>query len=201
MDNHDEQNSTPEPIDFPPNKTPSVHPDPLPPILPPTPKINASALFPDGETKPKKNSPLRKKNINKLTPFTGDQKKIETFIQECKMYLRINRYIYEDNEDKIAFVLSFMNEKEALRWKQTFLRFIMERDEEIIFPPFKNFVKELLSYFQPTNTHQDAAHQLGLLKQGNKTAEEIITEFRLLVSLAGYLATTTSDHLHLIEKL
>ena len=112
------------------------------------------------------------------------------------MYLRINRYIYEDDEDKIAFVLSFMNEKEALRWKQTFLWFIMERDEEIIFPPFENFVKELLSYFQPTNMHQDAAHQLGLLRQGNKTAEEIITEFRLLVSLAGYSATTTSDHLH-----
>ena len=94
-----------------------------------------------------------------------------------------------------------MNKKEALRWKQTFLWFIMERDEEIIFPPFENFVKELLSYFQPTNTHQDAAHQLGLLKQGNKTAKEIITEFRLLVSLAGYSATTTSDHLHLIKKL
>ena len=116
------------------------------------------------------------------------------------MYLRINRYIYEDDEDKIAFVLSFMNEKEALRWKQTFLRFIMERDEEIIFPPFENFVKELLNYFQPTNTHQDAAHQLGLLKQGNKTAG-IITEFQLLISLAGYSETTSSDHLHLIEKL
>ena len=46
-------------------------------------------------------------------PFTGDRKKIKTFIQECKIYLRINRYIYEDDEDKIAFVLSFMNEKEA----------------------------------------------------------------------------------------
>ena len=101
---------------------------------------------------------MREKNINKPTPFTGDRKKVETFIQECKMYLWINRYIYEDDEDKIAFVLSFMNEKEALCWKQTFLQFIMERDEEIIFPPFENFVKELLSYFQPTNMHQDAAH-------------------------------------------
>ena len=79
-------------------------------------------------------------------------------------------------------------------------KFIMERDEEIIFPPFENFVEELLSYFQPTNMHQDAAHQLGLLKQGNKTAG-IITEFQLLISLAGYSATTTSNHLHLIEKL
>ena len=88
MDNHDEQHSTPEPIDLPLDEAPSVLPDPLPPVLPPTPKINALALIPDEETtKPKKNSPLREKNINKLTPFTGDRKKIETFIQECKMYL------------------------------------------------------------------------------------------------------------------
>ena len=61
--------------------------------------------------------------------------------------------IYEDNEDKIAFVLSFMNEKEALRWKQTFLRFIMNRDEEMRFPPFKNFIEELLSYFYTRMLH------------------------------------------------
>ena len=114
MDNNDERNSTPEPIDFPPDKSLSVHPELLPPVLPPTPKINASALFPKNEFPKKKDSPLREKNINKPTPFTGDRKKIEMFIQECKMYLRINRYIYEDDEDKIAFVLSFMNEKEAL---------------------------------------------------------------------------------------
>ena len=91
MDNNNEQNSSPEPIDFPPDRSPSVHPDPLPPVLPPTPKINASALFPENEfPKKKKDSPLREKNINKPTPFTGDRKKSETFIQECKMYLRIN---------------------------------------------------------------------------------------------------------------
>ena len=73
MDNHNEQHSTPEPIDFPLDKAPSVLPDPLPPVLPPTPNINASALFPDEETsRPKKNYPLREKNITKPTPFTGD---------------------------------------------------------------------------------------------------------------------------------
>jgi hypothetical protein len=33
------------------------------------------------------------------------------------------------------------------------------------------------------------------------TAEEVITEFRLLTSQAGYSAETPSDHMHLIEKL
>ena len=32
-------------------------------------------------------------------------------------------------------------------------------------------------------------------------AQEVITEFRLLVSLAGYSAETPSDNLHLIKKL
>ena len=48
---------------------------------------------------------------------------------------------------------------------------------------------------------KDATHQLNLLRQGKKTAEETITEFRLLVSQAGYSAETQTDHLHLIEKL
>ena len=87
MDNNDERSSTPELIDPPPNKSPFVHPDPLPPVLPPTPKINVSALFPENEFPKKKDSPLQEKNINKLTPFTSDRKKIEMFIQECKMYL------------------------------------------------------------------------------------------------------------------
>ena len=42
---------------------------------------------------------------------------------------------------------------------------------------------------------------MALLKQGKKTAEEVITEFRLLVAHAGYAVETPSDHLHLIEKL
>jgi hypothetical protein len=32
-------------------------------------------------------------------------------------------------------------------------------------------------------------------------AEEIMTEFRFLVAHAGYIAQTSSDHLHLIKKL
>jgi hypothetical protein len=35
----------------------------------------------------------------------------------------------------------------------------------------------LLDYFQLINQAADAAHQLMMLKQGKKTAEEVITEF------------------------
>ena len=92
------------------------------------------------------------------------------------MYLRINCEIYIDDEDKIAFILSYMNDKEALQWKQVLFRSI-NIEGELEFPSLKDFLDELLNYFQPMNSHQDAAHQLALLKQGNRTAEEVITDF------------------------
>jgi hypothetical protein len=158
-------------------------------------------LEPPETPRKKEKNAVKEKSINKPTPFTGDRKKVETFIQECRMYLRINREIYTDDEDKIAFFLSFMNDKEALRWKQTYLRAITDAEGEMHFPTIKDFVKELLNYFQPSNTAMDAAHQLAMLKQGKKSAEEIITEFRLLTSLAGWTSTTATDHAHLIDKL
>src|SRR5208282_3671277 len=39
---------------------------------------------------------------------------------------------------------------------------------------------------------------LNNLKQGNRTAEELVTEFRLLAGQAGLEAKSHSDHLHLI---
>ena len=139
--------------------------------------------------------------INKPTVFDGSWKKVETFIQECRLYLQVDKKIYATDEAKVAFFLSFMTENEVLKWKQTFLRSITNDDGEMNFPTIKDFVGLLNSYFEPTNQTQDAAHQLALLKQGKKMAEEIVMEFRLLISQAGYSSDTPSNHLHLIEKL
>jgi len=138
--------------------------------------------------------------INKPTPFDGNRKKIESFIQECKVYLHINKKVYSTDEAKIAFILSYMNKDEAQKWKMTFLREITNKEGELVFPTIKEFINGLAEYFSPVNLMQDAAHQLALLKQGKKTAEEIVTEFRLLIAQAGYDAKSTSDHLHLIDK-
>ena len=88
-----------------------------------------------------------------------------------------------------------MNKKEALKWKLTFLWSITNREGHLMFPTIKIFMEQIADYFNPTQQKQEAIHQLSLLKQGKKTAEEVITEFRLLVAHAGYSAETTSDHL------
>jgi hypothetical protein len=91
---------------------------------------------------------IRKIGLDKMSPFNGDRKKIETFIQKCRVYLQINKRIYTNNEAKVAFLLSLMKENEALRWKQTYLRSIMNDDGDIVFPKIKDFVGLLLNYFQ-----------------------------------------------------
>ena len=125
--------------------------------------------------------------INKPTAFYGSRKKVETFIQECRLYLQVNKKSYSTDEAKVAFFLSFMTEKEALKWKQTFLRSITNDDGEMNFPTIKDFVGLLNSYFKPTNQTQDVAHQLALLKQGKKTAKEIVTVIGPLLAQARLL--------------
>ena len=137
--------------------------------------------------------------INKPTPFDGDRKKVHAFLQECKVYLAVNRRVYATDEAKVAFVLSFMTEKEALKWKETYISSITNSAGEIVFPTIKQFWDLVEEYFKPADRIQDANDKLSILKQGNRPVEEMITEFRLLASQAGMTDITASDNLHLIR--
>ena len=63
------------------------------------------------------------------------------------MYLHVNREIYTEDEDKIIFMLSYMTNKEALQWKQTFLRSITNIYGDMTFPTLVAFIGELENYF------------------------------------------------------
>ena len=85
--------------------------------------------------------------------------------------------------------------------EETYIQGITNEEGEIQFPSIKEFVKILENYFRPANQLHNTAHQLKILRQGKKSAEEIVMEFRLLVSEAGYTVDTPADNLHLINKL
>jgi len=147
------------------------------------------------------NSNKKEYGIKKPDDFDGNRKEIQSFLLNCKVYLQTNRHVYDTDEAKIAFILTFMNEKEAKRWKENYLLNIMDAAGDIVFPTLAVFMKKLETDFKTANKERDAAHQIAILRQGKKTAEETITEFRLLTNQAGYANTTTSDHMHLIGKL
>ena len=52
-----------------------------------------------------------KLNLPKV--FTGKQNNLNKFLQDMTLYLSINKEIYDKDEKKIAFMLSFMTEGDA----------------------------------------------------------------------------------------
>ena len=141
-------------------------------------------------------------NINKPKDFDGNRKDIQSFLLDCKVYLQTNQHVYTTDESKIAFVLSFMNEKEAKRWKEIYPLSITDPTTNLLnFPNIGTFLQRVTKDFKPANKEKNADHQVAVLRQGKRTAQEVITEFRLLTNQAGYANETASNHMHLIEKL
>jgi len=102
---------------------------------------------------------------------------------------------------RIGFILSLMTKGEASDWAEQYLESCLDqRNGTIDFPTFTVFLEEINRDFKQEDEVCDAANRLKSLKQGNRTAEELVTEFRLLVGKAGFKGNNDRDHYHLIEK-
>jgi hypothetical protein len=53
--------------------------------------------------------------------ITGDQTKIRQFLQDCLGYLDMNQNIYNTDQLKIGFILSYMNGSKAANWKEYYV--------------------------------------------------------------------------------
>ena len=62
-----------------------------------------------------------KTHLKKLTPFHGDRKLIKKFIQECDLYIIGNSKDFPTDESKVIFILSYMDDGEAKKWKQYYI--------------------------------------------------------------------------------
>ena len=144
------------------------------------------------------NGNTKELGLNRLTPFTGDRQKVNTFLQECNLYLLVNRVIYNTDKAKIVFVLSYMTDKEALQWKEQYLTSITDNNGNMMLPGYGAFITLLKEAFKPADKTGKAMNKLCMIRQENRPAEELVTEFRLLAGQANLGQTSPSDHLHLI---
>jgi len=136
--------------------------------------------------------------INLPKPFNGNRSNLNRFIQDCAVYLKINRKVYDDDDKKIAFMLSLLDSGEPAMWKEQFIKSVMNEDE-IDFPMYEEFLQLFKNAFKDVDQVNEAMNDLGRLRQGNKTAEEHTTTFRLLVGKAGISSATNPNHRVLID--
>jgi len=90
-------------------------------------------------------------------------------MQSMDLYLTINKHIYQNDDQKIAFVLSYMTEKEAAAWKEQIIN-QYTHGNYLALPSWIHFKVILKDTFEPKDRHGDALHKLRQMKQGNKTA-------------------------------
>jgi fructose-bisphosphate aldolase class 1 len=60
--------------------------------------------------------------LNPPTPFTGKQSDFILFMQDVFVYLKVNKGIYNDDDKKISFILSYLTGGDAAVRKQQFIQ-------------------------------------------------------------------------------
>ena len=63
----------------------------------------------------------KKTELNLPKIFTGKQTDLQRFLQDTFVFLTIHKDHYNNNDEKIAFIMSFMNNRDATLWKQEFI--------------------------------------------------------------------------------
>ena len=100
------------------------------------------------------------------------------------MYIQINDEIYNSDKKKIIFALSYMKEGTATPWKQNF--WMTEKLDDRITPwTWKRFKDTLKASFAPPDRPGEALTLLITERQGSKTADEFIVEFKINTSRSG----------------
>jgi hypothetical protein len=111
----------------------------------------------------------------------------------------MNQNIYNTDQLKIGFILSYINDGKAANWREYYLDTLEDPTTGMPrFPILVTFLVDIRKAFQAADQVRDAVNRLETLRQGKKTAEELNMEFLQIVGQAGMDRKTLSDHLHLI---
>ena len=132
---------------------------------------------------PSNSNETKELRINPPTHSTGNRDDLDNFIQDCTLYLTLNRPVYETDEKKIIFMLSYMTEGTARAWKEAFVRDIINSPTND-FGSLKQFTVNLKKAFEASDSEGDARAKLRQLIQGKDSVDDYVAQFRILAGKA-----------------
>src|SRR6202522_313530 len=132
---------------------------------------------------PSNSNETKELRINQPTHFTGNRDDLDNLIQDCTLYLSLNRAVYETDEKKIIFMLSYMTKGTARAWKEAFVRDIINTQTND-FGSLKQFTVDLKKAFEASDSEGDARAKLRQLKQGKDSVDDYVAQFRILAGKA-----------------
>ena len=115
--------------------------------------------------------------------FNGTSSKVAGFITACKLYIRM-RLREEPVEEQVQWILLYMQGEAADVWKEN----VMEELEEgeIEYESAEEFLTSLKKEFGKGEEKSVKAAELRKLKQGGRTMEEFVQEFKRAARGSGY---------------
>ena len=119
----------------------------------------------------------------KITPFTGKRETLEKFLETIGLHLILNRVI--DDEDKIAFTLTYLEGGDADSWRAAFLKRSVTAGGEPNFGKWTNFLRELRNSFKPYDKEGDALDEIIQMWQGSTSIEDHVAKFKVLLADSG----------------
>ena len=132
---------------------------------------------------------IKKTELNLPKPFTGKRTDLQRFLQDTFIFLTINKQHYDNNDKKIAFVMSFMTDGYAALWKEEFIgkviRDSVTQGDDVSFGTYKKFIESLEKSFSPYDAPGDMLDAIKHLRMGEGNFDEHLAKFKLLVSQSG----------------
>ena len=129
----------------------------------------------------------------KLNPpkvFSGKRTELNKFLQDVLIYLMVNKEVYNNNEKKIAYLLSFMTEGDAVSWKEEFLAHKIDEAEknntDLKLGTFREVKETIKKSFEPFDGPGDALKEMKHLRMANNSnIDEHVAKFKMLVTRSG----------------
>ena len=124
-------------------------------------------------------------------PFSGKRGDLKKFLRTCRMYLQTNSEMYNTDERKIVFVLSFMTENDTANWKDQWLDELEEestqmKSSKLNFGTYDDFLELLKKDFAEYDAPGDALDEMKSLRYDPKTSiDDHISRFKGLMTRTG----------------
>ncbi|KAI5115367.1 hypothetical protein M0805_001993 [Coniferiporia weirii] len=132
-------------------------------------------------------------NLAKPNEFDGTREYPRRFLSSCETYLRVNKHIYDTNELKINFILSFMQTRTAGNWaiNRESLASAYNVDSKgnklttiVGYRTWDDFVRDFKTTFITTDDTNEVQQALIKLKQMG-TANDFNNQFQSLATCSG----------------
>ena len=133
-------------------------------------------------------------------------------MQDVDLYLKLNSDIYNNDNKKIVFTLSFLSDGPAKIWKESFLTEKL-KDRTYKLGTITDFIKDLQVAFAPTDAGGSSKAALQSLKQTG-IANEYVSQFQVLTGRFGMtediplieyfmegVKPTILDNIYVLEKV